>query len=406
MFTAAMLVIGVQIELQARGFGARGGVAVGPRGGVGVGHARGGVGVGPFGGVHAGGARGGSYVTPRGTTIQHGGIGGVSRGPFGGVHAGGAQGTRITTPGGRTYTSGSAGRVGVGPYGGVHARGVGGASVRTPYGGSAVRYGGAARVGPVGGATIRYGSGARVGSYGGVAVGRGAVAVGHRTRYYGSTALRAHGTYVRTGFRYNCFTPTWYRAHTAAWVAPRWYGRSIWVAPTWPVISGYCGIVTPPVYYDYGSTVIIENDNVYVNGNPVATAASYADQATQYADIGRQAKPAQDGEWQALGVWGMVQGEGETTAQHIFQLAVDKGGIVRGNYYDAVADNSMPVYGSVDRKSQRVAWSIGDKKDIVFETGLNNLTREETSLLVHYGKERTEQMVLVRLEEPREGQTP
>jgi hypothetical protein len=68
-----------------------------------------------------------------------------------------------------------------------------------------------------------------------------------------------------------------------------------------------------------------------------------------------------------------------------------------------VADNTLPVYGSVDPKTQRAAWSIGEKKDIVFETGLNNLTQEQTTLLVHYGKERTEQMVLVRLEEPREG---
>jgi hypothetical protein len=97
----------------------------------------------------------------------------------------------------------------------------------------------------------------------------------------------------------------------------------------------------------------------------------------------------------------MIQGD-EQVAQRIFQLAVNKAGVVRGNYYDAVADNTLPVYGSVDPKSQRVAWSIGDKKDIVIETGLNNLTQEQTTALVHYGKERTQQMVLVRLEEPKD----
>jgi hypothetical protein len=75
--------------------------------------------------------------------------------------------------------------------------------------------------------------------------------------------------------------------------------------------------------------------------------------------------------------------------------------VFRGNYYDAVADNTLPVYGSVDQKTQRVAWSIGDKKTIVFEAGLNNLTQEQSPVLVHYGKDRTQQMVLVRLEEPR-----
>ena len=32
--------------------------------------------------------------------------------------------------------------------------------------------------------------------------------------------------------------------------------------------------------------------------------------------------------------------------------------------------------------------------DVVFETGINNLTQEETPLLVHYGTDRTQQMVL------------
>jgi hypothetical protein len=67
-----------------------------------------------------------------------------------------------------------------------------------------------------------------------------------------------------------------------------------------------------------------------------------------------------------------------------------------------VADNTLPVVGSLDPKTQRLAWSIGDKKDIVFETGLPNLTKEECTLLVHYGKERTDQMILVRLEEPKD----
>jgi hypothetical protein len=70
---------------------------------------------------------------------------------------------------------------------------------------------------------------------------------------------------------------------------------------------------------------------------------------------------------------------------------------------DDVADNTMPVYGSVDPKSQRAAWSIGEKKEIVFEAGLNNLTQNETTLLVHYGKVRTQQMMLVRLGEPKDG---
>ena len=56
----------------------------------------------------------------------------------------------------------------------------------------------------------------------------------------------------------------------------------------------------------------------------------------------------------------------------------------------------------MDRKSQRAAWSVGDKKTVVFETGLNNLTQDETTVLIHYGAESTQQMTLVRLPEPQD----
>ena len=44
------------------------------------------------------------------------------------------------------------------------------------------------------------------------------------------------------------------------------------------------GIAAPPITFDPGSTVVIEDNNVYINGDPVASAEQYADQATQFAD--------------------------------------------------------------------------------------------------------------------------
>lgn len=98
----------------------------------------------------------------------------------------------------------------------------------------------------------------------------------------------------------------------------------------------------------------------------------------------------------------MIQKD-EKAAQWNFQLAVNNAGVVRGNYYKAVADSTMPVVVSVDKETQRVARSIVEKNDIVFETGLSNLTKDESALLVHYGKENTHHMILVRLEEPKDG---
>ena len=222
---------------------------------------------------------------------------------------------------------------------------------------------------------------------------------GTRRRYWSPAYLGSRATYIRGSFVRPVFTPTWYRTHPVAWVAPRWRVPNFWVAPAWRNLAGYCGITAPPIVYDYGVTTVIENNYVYVNGEEVATAEQYAAQAAAYADAGRQATPAPDAEWQPLGVFSLITGD-EQQADHIFQLAVDQNGIVRGNYYDAVVDNSVPVYGSVDRKTQRVAWSAGEKKTVVFETGLNNLTLDQTPVLVHYGNDRTVEMGLVRLNEP------
>jgi hypothetical protein len=169
----------------------------------------------------------------------------------------------------------------------------------------------------------------------------------------------------------------------------------------WGALAPFVGVDATPVVYDYGSTSVINNNAVYVDGEPAGSAEDYATQAATIADTGRQAKPADSDEWEPLGVFGLIQPD-DKIAQRVFQLAVNRNGVIRGNYYDSIADTNTPVYGSVDRKTQRAAWSIGEKKDIVFEAGLNNLTQTETTALVHYGKERTQQMMLVRLEQPKD----
>lgn len=379
------------------------GTAVGPAGGVRTAAAAHSVSTGPLGGVQSSSVHGRSYSAPGGASVQHVGGSSVSRGPLGGVSASGGGATRVTGPGGSTYTHAAGGGAKVGPAGGVRVSGASGSSIRTPGGGGvAVGSRGGVAVGPAGGVAVG-------GSRGGVAVGSGGAlaggvrygTVGHRTAYVSPTVVRGTAVGVRAT-RYPYFTPTWYRAHVNCWVAPRWVaGYNLWRPPVWGTVATFVGVAAPPVVYDYGSTVVIENNNVYVNGDQVATAEGYAAQANQIVDAGRQAKPADTDEWQPLGVFGLIQ-EDEQVAQRIFQLAANKAGVVRGNYYDAVADNTLPVVGSVDAKSQRVAWSIGEKKDIVFEAGLNNLTQDQTTLLVHFGKERTDQMVLVRLEEPKD----
>jgi hypothetical protein len=185
----------------------------------------------------------------------------------------------------------------------------------------------------------------------------------------------------------------------------RWAAATVWVPATWATVSTYLSYPAEPVYYDYGTTVVYQGDTVYINGEEAATAEQYAGQAMQLSDAGREAQPPEKEEWQPLGVFALVRGE-EQTSDKIFQLAVNKDGVIRGNYYDAFADNTLPVYGSVDKKSQRAAWSIGEKKDVVFEAGVANLTRDETPILVHYSADNTQQFALVRVEQPKGAPEP
>jgi hypothetical protein len=227
-------------------------------------------------------------------------------------------------------------------------------------------------------------------------------AAGHYTTYRSATAVRTQAGYVRTGFTgYRYFNAGWYTAHPGAWRAAAWTASACWAWASYATIASFCSYPATPVVYDYGTTVVYEDNRVYYNGEPVATAEEYAAQAAEVAVAGQAVQPTDKEEWQSLGVFAMVQGE-EKEANDIFQIAINKDGVIRGNYYNALTDTTVPIYGSVDRKTQRAAWIVGDKKETVYETGMGNLSEPETSILVHFGKDRTQQWTLVRLEPPQD----
>jgi hypothetical protein len=89
------------------------------------------------------------------------------------------------------------------------------------------------------------------------------------------------------------------------------------------------------------------------------------------------------------------------------QLAVDKDGVIAGTYYNTTTDIGRPVRGKVDKKTQRAAWTFSDGKntDIIMETGIFNLTQDQTEALVHFGKEKTQKWLMVRLNQPKSIET-
>ena len=64
--------------------------------------------------------------------------------------------------------------------------------------------------------------------------------------------------------------------------------------------------------------------------------------------------------------------------------------------------NGALVYAARQGSGTLTFDSFGERKDTVYETGIGNLTEPETTMLVHFGKDRTQQWTLVRLEKPAE----
>jgi hypothetical protein len=207
---------------------------------------------------------------------------------------------------------------------------------------------------------------------------RNAQAIAVRNAYYGP----------------NLFTRGWYRNHPNAWAAAG-VAAAAWTAATWSGVSNWLDCDSQPQDYDYGSTVIYQGNTVYVEGQPAGTPDQYYSGASSLADSGAT-QPSDQSKWMALGVFALVQGT-QTDPTMIFQLAVNHQGIIKGNFINTMTNSSLPVHGAVDKKTQRVAWTVGDNKTTVFDTGLYNLTKDQAPALVHFGKNRTQEWLLVRL---------
>ena len=320
-------------------------------------------------GPHGGIAGSGSYTGPRGNTISGGGVigpngGHAAGGSIDGKNGGTAKGGRVVGPGGASAAGGKV----VGPRGNsaaggvVHGRGGGttaGGIIHGPNGGYAA----------------------------------GFVHVPPSTRYY-------HGAVIRGGFYgYGMYYPGWYAANPGVWYVPAWPAGYAWRACTWASMMAWLTLVdTQPIYYDYGNNVIYQDNSVYVNNQDVGSAEEYTQQASQLAAAGASADVSEKEQWMPLGVFALSE-SGQTSSDSVVELAVNSQGIIRGNYTNTKTKKTQQVQGSIDKKTQRAAWTVGDDKNTVYDTGIYNLTKDEAPLLVHIGKDQTQQWLMVRLDQ-------
>ena len=157
--------------------------------------------------------------------------------------------------------------------------------------------------------------------------------------------------------------------------------------------------------YDYGVNVVYQGDDVYVDGKKTATAKEYSQQAIALANEPAAQppppmppQPGQQPDWLPLGVWALAQEE-KGDAYMFFQLSIDKDGVVSGAYQNVLSGEKSPISGQVDKNTQRVAWKIGSNNTVI-ESGLQNLTQDVASCLVHFGPDTTQTWLLVRQKQP------
>lgn len=166
------------------------------------------------------------------------------------------------------------------------------------------------------------------------------------------------------------------------------------------------GAASEPVYYGYGEEVYYEDDAVYYGDEAYATTEEYADQAQDIAANGAVSEDTQESDWLSLGVFAITpdgQESGPPPTLYL-QLQVNKDGVITGTLQDMSTENVQQILGAVDKSSQRSAWTVADKSWPVMETGIANLTKDNTTALVHFEDGQTQQWMLIRMDDP-EGAT-
>lgn len=150
------------------------------------------------------------------------------------------------------------------------------------------------------------------------------------------------------------FTAEWYAKHPQAW-RPAKSQADWWKNADVATITAWLG------------QPITAAGTATDSGNAVATtggADAGADglQSVLVLPAGHQnAVGPADSDWLPLGVFAVVPPGTQDTAQaHNYQqLAVDRQGAIKGNFYDTLSGTVQPITGTVDRTSLVASWTVG-----------------------------------------------
>lgn len=236
----------------------------------------------------------------------------------------------------------------------------------------------------------------------------------HREDMWDYRFDRADEVWDNVGDFYDdCFDDHWWGGCGWGYVGhypanPWWW----WAPVTWAALTNFVYVSSPPapVYIDYGTTVVQEGETVYVNNKPVP-AEQYNEPVKELATTVEQPPPpmppeaGKDAEWMPLGVFALAQ-EKQGDPVMFFQISLNRDGRISGAFESTLTGDKKPIAGQVDKETQNVAWRVGDNTETVFATSLANLTMDVSTIAVHFGKERVQEWLLVRMPEPPPADAP
>ena len=178
-----------------------------------------------------------------------------------------------------------------------------------------------------------------------------------------------------------------------------------------PVVTGPSPVINAPVSVASTGKAVGGGGATLPSSLPVSRPVAPAAPGTATAPVsGTASSDAAPTEWLALGTFAMATDRDapfDPNNSFAIQLAVSKDGLVSGSFHDPDhPDTVFPVQGRVDPDTQRVAMTVAGLDDVVFETGIYNLTQQETPLLVHDADRTMKSYLLVRLPEPEPESVP
>jgi hypothetical protein len=203
------------------------------------------------------------------------------------------------------------------------------------------------------------------------------------------------------------FTPAWWQTRTSQYNQPWFYTNPDdpnparwWNHPTWEGLTTALGWEnTPPFIYDYEYTIYYQTAAVYADATPVSAYDIYLDLVSPFANAGEPAS-AEPPAWNPLGTWALSTDPDHAEPNMLVQLAISRDGFIAGAYYNTTSDNAQLITGSLDPKTQRVAFRIGSMKSAILEAGLASFTHPQAPLWVHFKDGRIQNWLLARLDAP------